>query len=59
MRTNDETKAKPGRKPYAASGEVMTGRQVKMTDAEWQKAKALGGAAWIRARIKAAKEPAA
>jgi hypothetical protein len=26
-----------------------------MTDAEWEKCKALGGAAWVRERIKLAK----
>jgi hypothetical protein len=28
-----------------------------MTDAEWDKCKRLGGAAWVRERIKKAQEP--
>ena len=46
-----------GRKPISATGEVMTPRQVRMTDAEWAKCRALGGAAWIRERIRLAKAP--
>lgn len=46
-----------GRKPLSASGELMKSRPVRMTDAEWEKCKRLGGAAWIRAKIKGAKEP--
>ena len=33
----------------------MKTRPVRMTDSEWSKCKALGGAAFIRAKIKAAK----
>jgi len=46
-----------GRKPLAKSGELMKARQVRMTDEEWEKCKRLGGAAWVRAKIKAAREP--
>lgn len=46
-----------GRKPINKDGELMQPRQVRMTDAEWEKCRKLGGAAWIRAKIKAAKEP--
>lgn len=44
-----------GRKAIARDGERMKTRPVRMTDAEWSKCKALGGAAFIRAKIKAAK----
>ena len=40
----------------AKSGELMKARQVRMTDEEWKKCKRLGGAAWVRAKIKAARE---
>jgi hypothetical protein len=36
----------------------MQPRQIRMTDEEWEKCRRLGGAAWIRAQIKKAKEPA-
>lgn len=45
-----------GRKPIAKDGELMKARQVRMTDEEWAKCKRLGGAAWVRAKIKAARE---
>jgi len=35
--------------------EARKSRPVRMTDAEWSKCKALGGAAFIRAKIKSAK----
>lgn len=35
--------------------EARKSRPVRMTDAEWTKCKALGGASFIRAKIKAAK----
>ena len=44
-----------GRKPIDKSGELMRSRPVRMTDAQWAKCKALGGAAWIRDRIERAK----
>ena len=44
-----------GRKAIAKDGELMKTRPVRMTDAEWSKCKALGGAAFIRAKIRAAK----
>lgn len=34
-----------GRKPIAATGERMRVRAVRMTDAEWEKCRRLGGAA--------------
>jgi hypothetical protein len=46
-----------GRKPISKTGELMKSRPVRMTDAEWEKCKALGGAAWIRERIRLAKDP--
>lgn len=46
-----------GRKPLNESGELMKSRPIRMTDAEWEKCKALGGAAWVRAQINKAKEP--
>lgn len=45
-----------GRKPVSKTGETMKSRPVRMTDDEWEKCKRLGGAAWIRDRIKHAKE---
>jgi len=45
-----------GRKPIAKDGELMKVRPVRMTDEEWTKCKRLGGAAWVRAKIKAARE---
>ncbi|MBK8746116.1 hypothetical protein [Propionivibrio sp.] len=45
-----------GRKPIAKHGELMKARQVRMTDEEWGKCKRLGGAAWVRAKIKATRE---
>ena len=45
-----------GRKPASKTGETMKSRPVRMTDEEWAKCKRLGGAAWIRDRIKHAKE---
>ncbi len=44
-----------GRKPINPSGELMQPRQLRMTDEEWEKCRALGGAAWVRAQIKKAK----
>lgn len=46
-----------GRKPISPTGELMKPRQIRMTDAEWAKCLALGGAAWVRERIKKAKIP--
>ncbi|CAE6713687.1 hypothetical protein R69888_01270 [Paraburkholderia haematera] len=46
-----------GRKPVSPTGEVMKARPIRMTDAEWVKCKALGGAAWVRERIRLAKPP--
>lgn len=45
-----------GRKPINKDGETMKSRPVRMTDAEWDKCKRLGGAAWLRARIAKARE---
>jgi len=45
-----------GRKPLSKTGELMKSRPVRMTDDEWEKCKRLGGAAWVRAKIKAARE---
>lgn len=45
-----------GRKPLAKTGETMKTRPVRMTDEEWEKCKRLGGASWIRAKIKSTKE---
>jgi len=39
----------------AKKKEARKSRPIRMTDAEWEKCKALGGAAFIRAKIKAAK----
>jgi len=41
-----------GRKPLSKDGELMKSRPIRMTDAEWEKCKALGGAAWVRRKIK-------
>lgn len=45
-----------GRKPIAKSGELMKARPIRMTDEEWEKCKRLGGASWVREKIKAARE---
>jgi hypothetical protein len=45
-----------GRKPLAKSGEIMKARPIRMTDEEWVKCKRLGGAAWVRAKIRTARE---
>jgi len=45
-----------GRKPLAKTGEIMKARPIRMTDEEWAKCKRHGGAAWVRAKIKAARE---
>ena len=42
-------------KPAKPPKEARKSRPVRMTDAEWSKCKALGGAAFLRAKIKAAK----
>lgn len=57
----DEPKRPPndrgqGRKPLHESGELMKARPVRMTDEEWEKCKRLGGAAWIREKIRKAKD---
>lgn len=46
-----------GRKPLSPTGEAMKPRQIRMTDAEWAKCIALGGAAWVRKQIDKAKLP--
>lgn len=43
-----------GRKPISPTGELMQPRQIRMTDAEWEQCKELGGAAWVRTQIKRA-----
>jgi len=55
----DQEKPPPqrGRKPISKTGEVMLARPIRMTDAEWEKCKALGGAAWVREKINRAKPP--
>ena len=45
-----------GRKPIAKDGELMRARPVRMVDEDWAKCKRLGGAAWVRAKIKATRE---
>jgi hypothetical protein len=52
---NDTRDHRRGRKPISKTGEIMRNRPVRMTDAEWEKCKRLGGAAWVRARIRLAK----
>jgi len=44
-----------GRPPIAKDGEKMRNRNFRATDADWAKCIALGGGAFIRAKIKAAK----
>jgi hypothetical protein len=46
-----------GRKPLSPTGEAMKPRQIRMTDAEWAKCIALGGAGWVRKQIAKAKTP--
>ena len=43
-----------GRVPINASGEKMTNRNIRMTDQEWRNCLALGGAPWVREKIKRA-----
>lgn len=45
-----------GRKPLADSGELMKVRHIRMTDADWEKCRRLGGAKWVRGKVRAAKE---
>ena len=45
-----------GRKPISPDGERMMPRQVRMTDALWEKCKRLGGGQWVRDRIAKARE---
>lgn len=35
----------------------MLSRPIRMTDSEWEKCKRLGGAAWVRDKIKRARLP--
>lgn len=46
-----------GRKAIATTGELMKGRQLRMTDDQWQKCKDLGGSAWVRQKIDEAETP--
>jgi hypothetical protein len=50
---------KPGRKPFAPSGEAMRMRHVRMLDAEWDKCLAStdGASAWIRHLVRDAPWP--
>lgn len=41
-----------GRKPLAKTGEPMKIRPVRMTDEEWEACKRLGGAGWVREKIR-------
>lgn len=43
-----------GRKTIAKDGEKMRNRNFRATDAEWAKCLALGGGAFLRAKIKTA-----
>lgn len=44
-----------GRKPIDKDGERMKTRPIRMTDAQWDKCKRLGGAAFLREKIEKAK----
>ena len=44
-----------GRPPIAKDGEKMRNRNFRATDAEWAKCLQLGGGAFLRAKINAAK----
>lgn len=44
-----------GRKTISKDGEKMRNRNFRATDAEWEKCLQLGGGAFLRAKIKAAK----
>lgn len=46
-----------GRKTIATTGELMKARPVRMTDEQWAKCKALGGAAWVRQMIDQTETP--
>lgn len=41
-----------GRKTISLDGEQMKNRVVRMTDAEWAKCKRLGGAQWLRKKVR-------
>jgi hypothetical protein len=56
MNDRAEVGSPKGRKPISKTGELMKPRQMRMTDAEWEKCKRLGGAAWVRKQIGKAKE---
>lgn len=45
-----------GRKPLDKGGELMRSRPVRMTDAQWEKCKRLGGASFLRNKIDKARE---
>ena len=44
-----------GRPPIAKDGQKMRNRNFRATDAEWTKCLILGGGAFLRAKIQAAK----
>jgi hypothetical protein len=53
-----EAPRRAGRKTLSPTGEVMRSRPIRMTDAEWDKCKLLGGGPWVRAKVARAKLPA-
>ncbi len=50
MSGNTEEKRKPGR-PFLPPGEKMVVVPIRLTEAQKAKLAALGGAAWLRAKI--------
>lgn len=51
----DQPTHKRGRKPISATGELMKNRVIRMSDEDWEKCLKLGGADWIRKKVRAAK----
>lgn len=50
--TNTHGGARKGAGKKPLYGEVMKGRLIKMTDADWAACRALGGASWVRDQIR-------
>lgn len=57
MNTHGGRREGSGRKPISDTGKAMKLRSIRMADADWSKFLALGGAAWLRKRLRQAKLP--
>jgi hypothetical protein len=56
---NRKAAIKSGRPSISPTGEAMKMRHVRMLDDDWEKCLALGGSAWVRARVREAPWPSA